>query len=50
MQVTEKQIDELAKNIADSIRLFFDDPDNKIAYREWHLKRYGCLPKEQEDV
>jgi hypothetical protein len=46
----DNQINELAKNIADSIRAFYDDPDNQKAYLEWHLKRYGCLPGEKEDV
>ena len=50
MKLKDNQINELAKNIADSIRAFYDDPNNQKAYEEWHLKKYGYLPGEQEVI
>lgn len=50
MKLMDNQVNELAKNILDSIKAFYDDPNNQKAYQEWHLKRYGCLPGEQEAV
>ena len=50
MRLTDNQINELAKSIANSVKAFYDDPNNQNAYREWHLKRYGCLPEEMEVV
>lgn len=47
MLLDEKQATELAKPIAkmaDALEEFFKDPQNKKKYREWHLKKYGCLP------
>ena len=48
MQLEEKQITELAKPFAKMVRtleMFFDDPENKKKYQEWHLNKYGCLPE-----
>ena len=50
MLLTDNQINELARNISDSIKSFYDDPKNQKAYQEWYLKRYGCLPEEKEVV
>ena len=49
MQLENAQITELARPIAkmaDSIREFFNDSENKKKYREWYLKKYGCEPTE----
>jgi hypothetical protein len=47
MELKEKQIEELARGMVDSLRDFFNDPHNQKQYQEWHLKKYGCLPGEQ---
>lgn len=46
MKLTDNQITELAKNLADSIREFYENPQNAKEYQEWHLKKYGYLPGE----
>lgn len=49
MQLDNRQITELAKPfvaMADSIKEFFNDSENKRKYREWHLQKYGCEPEE----
>lgn len=49
MQLNEKQIEELAgafTKMVDSMREFFNDPQNKKQYQEWHLKKYGYMPEE----
>lgn len=43
-----RQVDELANffvGMADSMREFYENPQNAERYREWHLKKYGCLPE-----
>lgn len=50
MLLSDAQVTALAKVIAskaDSIREFYENPDNQKKYKEWHLKKYGCLPEEQ---
>lgn len=45
----DRQVTELANifvNMADSIREFYDDPQNKKEYQDWYLKKYGRLPEE----
>lgn len=42
------QVNELANifvGMADSIREFFEEPQNKQKYREWYFKKYGCEPE-----
>lgn len=49
MLLNNEQVTELAKPFAkmlDSMREFYDDPENKQKYREWHLKKYGREPSE----
>lgn len=51
MILEDKQVTELAKGCAslvNSIGEFFDDPQNRKNYNEWHLRKYGFLPKEME--
>ncbi len=47
-----RQVDELANffvGMADSMREFYENPQNAERYREWHLKKYGCLPEVQNE-
>ena len=49
MQLETAQATELARylvTIADSIKEYYKDSENKKKYREWYLKKYGCEPKE----
>ena len=49
MLLNNEQVIELAQPFAkmlDSMREFYNDPENKQKYREWYLKKYGCEPKE----
>ena len=49
MQLENAQITELAKPLvalADTIMEFYNDSENKRKYREWHLQKFGCEPKE----
>lgn len=51
MTLDDKQVTELAgafKHMVNSLGEFFSDPQNKKKYNEWHLKKYGFLPKEME--
>lgn len=53
MKLKDRQIDELARllvGMVDSIREFYDNPQNQKAYREWYLKKFGCLPPEEKVV
>lgn len=49
MRLDNAQVTELARPfamMADSIKEFYKDSENKKKYREWYLKKYGCEPKE----
>lgn len=49
MQLENNQVTQLAKifvNMVDKLAEFYSDPENKKKYQEWHLQKYGCLPKE----
>ena len=49
MQLENTQVIDLAKPFAkmvDSLKEFYNNPENKRKYREWYLKKYGCEPKE----
>lgn len=51
MTLDDKQVIELAgafKHMVNSLGDFFSDPQNKKKYNEWHLKKYGFMPKEME--
>ena len=51
MTLDDKQVTELARGCAsmvNSIREFFNDSRNREKYNEWHLKKYGFMPKEME--
>ena len=53
MALEDKQVTELAKgcvSMVNSIREFFNDPQNRKKYNEWHLRKYGFLPEETEVV
>lgn len=34
------------RGLFEAIGNFFDDPDNQAKFEAWHIKKYGCLPKE----
>lgn len=51
--LNQSQVKDLAHHfvsIRDSLEKFFDDPENKQAYREWHQEKYGCDPDEEVSV
>ena len=53
MLLETAQITELAKPfvaMADSMKEFFENPQNKQAYNEWYLRKYGHLPEEQVTI
>ena len=53
MLLDETRAIDLAKGVAsmvDSIQEFFEEPNIKQKYQEWHLKKYGYLPDEQEAI
>lgn len=37
--------DKVASKIIELAKCFFMDPKNQKEYEEWHLKKYGYLPK-----
>ena len=44
------QVTELAKSfvgMVDTLREFFEDPQVKKDYEEWHIKKYGCMPENE---
>lgn len=49
IQLTPTQVTDLAKPIVrmvDTISKFYENPDNMKGFREWHIRKYGCEPKE----
>lgn len=47
-ELSEEQIYELAKPLADNIDkiiAFYENPKNRKAYEEWHLKKFGKYPE-----
>ena len=53
MQINSTQVTDLAShfvNMRGQLESFFNDPDNQKAYREWHLKKYGCEPDKEVTV
>lgn len=51
MLLDDYQVKSLAKSfvgMVDKLTEFYSDPENKKKYQEWHLQKYGCLPKEVE--
>lgn len=53
MNITQRQVVDLANHfvcIKDSLEKFFDDPENKQAYRKWYREKYGCEPDEEVGV
>ena len=51
--LTQSQVKDLAQHfvgIRNSLEKFFNDPENKQAYREWHREKYGCYPDEEVSV
>ena len=47
--LTLNQVNDCARHIAKNVKTitaFFEDPDNMKRYREWHVRKYGCEPKE----
>lgn len=34
------------RTLLNCIGKFFDDPQNQRDFEEWHIKQYGCPPKE----
>lgn len=53
MQLDNAIVTELAKpfaKMANSLRDFYNDPQNLKQYREWHLKKYGCLPEGDDEI
>lgn len=49
MQLETAQVTELAKHfvgMADTIKEFYNNSENKRKYREWYLQKYGSEPNE----
>jgi hypothetical protein len=49
IQLTPNQVTDLAEPIVkmlDTISKFYENPDNMRGFREWHIQKYGCEPKE----
>ena len=42
---TAYMADNEAQKLVKMAKDFFADPANAAAYRQWHLKNYGCLPE-----
>ena len=50
MELNTTQITNLARpfvGMVGQIGEFFKDPQNQQAFREWHLSKYGCYPKDE---
>lgn len=39
------QIDQLARPLLEIARKFYENPDNVQKYIAWHIKKYGVPPK-----
>lgn len=49
IDLTPSQVTDLAKpftNMLDSIAKFYETPEVKKGFEEWHIKKFGCKPKE----
>lgn len=49
MQLEKAQITELAKSFTTMIGTlteFYNNSENRKKYKEWHIQKYGCEPKE----
>lgn len=50
IQLTPQQVTDLARpfvGMLDAIRAFYEDAENEKKYREWHMSRYGCYPRDE---
>ena len=53
LNLTSLQVSELAKpfaNMLDSIAKFYENPQVKKEFEEWHLKKFGRKPTVRETV
>ena len=51
INLTDSQVTDLAKpftGMLDSISKFYENPNNKKGFREWHLKKFGCEPGDEK--
>jgi hypothetical protein len=49
LKLTDSQVTDLAKPLAgmlDTIAKFYENPEVKKGFEEWHLKKFGCKPNE----
>ena len=47
--LTSSQVTDLAKPFVDTLETFakyFENPEVEKGFKEWHLKKFGCEPKE----
>lgn len=47
IKLTEYQVTDLAKPLVgmiDTIAKFYENPEVKKGFEEWHLKKFGCKP------
>lgn len=52
MLLSEWQVENLARFFVtklDEIVKYYEDPENMKKYREWHLKKYGTYPDDEEE-